>query len=107
MTRSRSPRRWPTLVTGCRWIAGQPTGYLAHKGVLDSSTGHLYLTLSDTGGPYDGGKGRIRMELVPRGPAVGGAAGRGNLPATHAMGAAGVLPVANGGEGPVDHGASR
>ncbi|MFD7714641.1 cellulose binding domain-containing protein [Streptomyces sp. NPDC059814] len=46
---------------GATWsrIAGQPTGYLAHKGVLDSSGGYLYLTLSDTGGPYDGGKGRI------------------------------------------------
>jgi hypothetical protein len=46
---------------GATWsrIAGQPTGYLAHKGVLDSATGHLCLTLSDTGGPYDGAKGRI------------------------------------------------
>lgn len=46
---------------GVTWsrIAGQPTGYLAHKGVLDSDNGYLYLTLSDTGGPYDGGKGRI------------------------------------------------
>lgn len=46
---------------GTTWsrIAGQPTGYLAHKGVLDSATGYLYLTLSDTGGPYDGGKGQI------------------------------------------------
>ena len=46
---------------GATWsrIAGQPTGYLAHKGVLDSDNGYLYLTLSDTGGPYDGGKGQI------------------------------------------------
>ncbi|MEY7979886.1 cellulose binding domain-containing protein, partial [Streptomyces pilosus] len=46
---------------GATWqrIAGQPTGYLAHKGVLDARNGHLYLAYSDTGGPYDGGKGRL------------------------------------------------
>ncbi|MGW3405052.1 xyloglucanase, partial [Streptomyces zhihengii] len=46
---------------GTTWsrVAGQPTGYLAHKGVLDSATGQLFVTLSDTGGPYDGGKGRV------------------------------------------------
>ncbi|AYL38814.1 cellulose binding domain-containing protein [Streptomyces fungicidicus] len=46
---------------GATWqrIAGQPTGYLAHKGVLDADNGYLYLAYSDTGGPYDGGKGRL------------------------------------------------
>ncbi len=46
---------------GATWqrIAGQPTGHLAHKGVLDAENGHLYLAYSDTGGPYDGGKGRL------------------------------------------------
>ncbi|RSN61905.1 xyloglucanase [Streptomyces sp. WAC 04229] len=46
---------------GATWerVAGQPTGYLAHKGVLDAENGHLYLAYSDTGGPYDGGKGRL------------------------------------------------
>lgn len=46
---------------GATWqrIAGQPTGYLAHKGVLDAENGYLYLAYSDTGGPYDGGKGRL------------------------------------------------
>ncbi|MGA5768126.1 cellulose binding domain-containing protein [Streptomyces pseudogriseolus] len=46
---------------GATWerLAGQPTGYLAHKGVLDAENGHLYLAYSDTGGPYDGGKGRL------------------------------------------------
>lgn len=46
---------------GTTWqrIAGQPTGYLAHKGVLDAENGYLYLAYSDTGGPYDGGKGRL------------------------------------------------
>ncbi|MEU2423649.1 cellulose binding domain-containing protein [Streptomyces sp. NPDC007851] len=46
---------------GATWtrLAGQPTGYLAHKGVLDARNGYLYLAYSDTGGPYDGGKGRL------------------------------------------------
>ncbi|MEU7905585.1 cellulose binding domain-containing protein [Actinoplanes sp. NPDC049118] len=46
---------------GVTWsrIAGQPTGYLAHKGVLDSVNHHLYVATSDTGGPYDGGKGQV------------------------------------------------
>ncbi|GGL80639.1 xyloglucanase [Streptomyces fumigatiscleroticus] len=46
---------------GATWtrLAGQPTGYLAHKGVLDAKNGYLYLAYSDTGGPYDGGKGRL------------------------------------------------
>ncbi|MEV6020157.1 MULTISPECIES: cellulose binding domain-containing protein [unclassified Streptomyces] len=46
---------------GATWsrLAGQPTGYLAHKGVLDAVNGYLYLAYSDTGGPYDGGKGRL------------------------------------------------
>ncbi|MFJ2000372.1 cellulose binding domain-containing protein [Streptomyces chartreusis] len=46
---------------GATWsrVAGQPTGYLAHKGVLDAANGYLYLAYSDKGGPYDGGKGRL------------------------------------------------
>ncbi|QGZ49081.1 xyloglucanase [Streptomyces sp. QHH-9511] len=46
---------------GATWtrLPGQPTGYLAHKGVLDTESGHLYLAYSDKGGPYDGGKGRV------------------------------------------------
>ncbi|MHC3468894.1 cellulose binding domain-containing protein [Streptomyces sp. 7R007] len=46
---------------GATWtrLAGQPTGYLAHKGVLDARNGYLYLAYSDKGGPYDGGKGRL------------------------------------------------
>ncbi|MCZ4121027.1 cellulose binding domain-containing protein [Streptomyces sp. H39-S7] len=46
---------------GVSWsrLPGQPTGYLAHKGVLDADNGYLYLAYSDTGGPYDGGKGQI------------------------------------------------
>ncbi|MES4903842.1 MULTISPECIES: xyloglucanase [unclassified Streptomyces] len=46
---------------GATWsrVAGQPTGYLSHKGVLDSKNGYLYLTTSDKGGPYDGEKGQV------------------------------------------------
>jgi hypothetical protein len=46
---------------GATWsrLAGQPTGYLAHKGVLDAANGYLYLAYSDKGGPYDGGKGQL------------------------------------------------
>ncbi|WP_369173793.1 cellulose binding domain-containing protein [Streptomyces sp. R28] len=46
---------------GATWsrVAGQPTGYLAHKGVLDATNGYLYLAYSDKGGPYDGGKGQL------------------------------------------------
>ncbi|TQS08387.1 cellulose-binding domain-containing protein [Microbispora hainanensis] len=46
---------------GASWerVAGQPTGYIAHKGVLDTTNGYLYIATSDTGGPYDGGKGDV------------------------------------------------
>ncbi|GAA3821660.1 cellulose binding domain-containing protein [Sphaerisporangium flaviroseum] len=46
---------------GTSWerVAGQPTGYIAHKGVLDTTNGHLYIATSDTGGPYDGAKGDV------------------------------------------------
>ncbi|MFG2818380.1 cellulose binding domain-containing protein [Kitasatospora sp. NPDC048365] len=46
---------------GTTWtrLAGQPTGFLPHKGVLDPVNGYLYLATSDTGGPYDGGKGDV------------------------------------------------
>ncbi|MGW3290570.1 xyloglucanase [Streptomyces sp. NPDC001002] len=46
---------------GATWtrLAGQPTGFLAHKGVLDARNGYLYLAYSDKGGPYDGGKGQL------------------------------------------------
>ncbi|MFJ3715232.1 cellulose binding domain-containing protein [Streptomyces sp. NPDC090057] len=46
---------------GATWqrVAGQPTGYLPHKGVLDAENGFLYVAYSDKGGPYDGGKGEL------------------------------------------------
>ncbi|MEV0096081.1 cellulose binding domain-containing protein [Streptomyces sp. NPDC050738] len=46
---------------GATWsrLAGQPTGYIAHKGVLDHVNKRLYLATSDTGGPYDGAKGDV------------------------------------------------
>ncbi|WP_030105682.1 xyloglucanase [Actinoalloteichus caeruleus] len=46
---------------GTTWqrLPGQPTGFLPHKGVLDSEHGYLYLATSDTGGPYDGAAGDV------------------------------------------------
>ncbi|MFG2002832.1 xyloglucanase [Spirillospora sp. NPDC048911] len=46
---------------GATWtrLAGQPTGYIAHKGVLDAAGHALYIATSDTGGPYSGGKGDV------------------------------------------------
>ncbi|ASO21013.1 photosystem II stability/assembly factor-like uncharacterized protein [Actinoalloteichus hoggarensis] len=46
---------------GAGWerIAGQPTGFLAHKGVVDHVNGLLYIATSDTGGPYDGAEGDV------------------------------------------------
>jgi xyloglucan-specific exo-beta-1,4-glucanase len=46
---------------GATWtrIAGQPTGYIAHKGVLDTTNDYLYIATSDTGGPYSGGHGDV------------------------------------------------
>jgi Cellulose binding domain len=46
---------------GTTWAAvpGTPTGYIAHKGVLDTVNHYLYIATSDTGGPYDGAKGDV------------------------------------------------
>jgi xyloglucan-specific exo-beta-1,4-glucanase len=45
---------------GATWeaVPGQPTGYLPHHGVIGSN-GLLYVTYSDTQGPYDGSKGDV------------------------------------------------
>ncbi len=54
---------------GTSWerIAGQPTGYLAHKGMVDPVNHLLYITTSDTGGPYDGGKGDVWKHTITSG----------------------------------------
>ena len=46
---------------GATWsrVAGQPTGFVPHKGVFDAKGKQLYVATSDTGGPYDGGHGDI------------------------------------------------
>ena len=46
---------------GASWerVAGQPTGFMAHKGVLDTTNGFLYVATSNKGGPYDGEKGDV------------------------------------------------
>jgi len=48
-----------SLDGGTTWarIAGEPTGYLAHKGVVQGR--YLFIATSDTGGPYDGGAGQV------------------------------------------------
>ena len=45
---------------GATWsaLAGQPTGFLPHHAVL-ASTGVLYVTYNNKGGPYDGEKGDV------------------------------------------------
>ncbi len=45
---------------GITWeaVPGQPTGYLPHHGIL-ASNGMLYVSYSDTCGPYDGSKGQV------------------------------------------------
>ncbi|WP_433462668.1 xyloglucanase [Spirillospora sp. CA-128828] len=46
---------------GASWqrVPGQPTGYIAHKGVLDAAGHALYIATSDTAGPYNGAKGDV------------------------------------------------
>lgn len=46
---------------GSSWtaVAGQPTGFLPHKGVLSASEKALYISYSDGAGPYDGTNGAI------------------------------------------------
>ncbi|MGY5765218.1 xyloglucanase [Brachybacterium sp. DNPG3] len=46
---------------GATWqpVEGAPTGYLAHHGQIDEVNGYLYITTSDTAGPYDGGDGEV------------------------------------------------
>jgi xyloglucan-specific exo-beta-1,4-glucanase len=48
-----------SLDSGATWerVAGQPTGYIAHKGVISGK--YLFIATSDTGGPYDGAAGQV------------------------------------------------
>lgn len=48
-----------SLDSGATWqrIPGQPTGHIAHKGVVQGK--YLFIATSDTGGPYDGGAGQV------------------------------------------------
>lgn len=55
-----------TLDGGTTWerVAGQPVGYLPHKGVLDPVHRYLYIATSNKGGPYDGDLGEVwKMHL--------------------------------------------
>ncbi|WP_097323911.1 cellulose-binding domain-containing protein [Paractinoplanes atraurantiacus] len=54
-----------SLDNGVTWqrVPGQPTGYIAHKGVVQGN--YLFIATSDTGGPYDGGAGQVqRLDLT-------------------------------------------
>jgi xyloglucan-specific exo-beta-1,4-glucanase len=46
---------------GSSWslVAGQPTGFLPHKGKLSPKENALYVTYSDGSGPYDGTSGAV------------------------------------------------
>ncbi len=46
---------------GVTWqaVSGAPTGYIPHKGIFEPVNRMLYIATSDTGGPYDGGKGDV------------------------------------------------
>jgi xyloglucan-specific exo-beta-1,4-glucanase len=48
-------------------IAGQPTGFIAHKGVVDSVGGYLYIATSNAGGPYDGSSGDVWKYTIKTG----------------------------------------
>ena len=46
---------------GATWqpVAGAPTGFLPHHGVVDEASRSLYITTSNTSGPYDGSDGEV------------------------------------------------
>ncbi|WP_431308430.1 hypothetical protein [Demequina litorisediminis] len=69
-------------------IANAPTGYIAHHGVIDQASRSLYLTTSNTSGPYDGSDGEVWRydldsgawtDITPQGRPVGGDFGFGGL----------------------------
>jgi xyloglucan-specific exo-beta-1,4-glucanase len=46
---------------GATWqpVDGAPTGFLPHHGVIDEASRSLYITTSNTSGPYDGSDGEV------------------------------------------------
>ncbi|MFV0285074.1 MAG: carbohydrate-binding protein [Demequina sp.] len=69
-------------------IANAPTGYIAHHGVIDQASRSLYLTTSNTSGPYDGSDGEVWRydldsgawtDITPQARPVGGDFGFGGL----------------------------
>ncbi|WP_460797876.1 carbohydrate-binding protein [Microbacterium sp. GXF0217] len=46
---------------GATWqpVAGAPTGFLPHDGIIDEASRSLYITTSSTSGPYDGSDGDV------------------------------------------------
>jgi hypothetical protein len=58
---------------GTTWapVPGAPTGFIAHKGVLDAGTGNLFIATSDRAGPYDGAHGDV-WRLATAGSAADG-----------------------------------
>jgi photosystem II stability/assembly factor-like uncharacterized protein len=55
------PCIYRTTDGGATWaaVAGQPIGFLPHKGALDTTNGFLYVAYSDNGGPYGGARGDV------------------------------------------------
>jgi xyloglucan-specific exo-beta-1,4-glucanase len=54
---------------GSTWsrVAGQPTGFMAHKGEVDPTGAYLYITTSNKGGPYDGSAGDVWKYAIATG----------------------------------------
>ena len=46
---------------GASWsrLAGQPTGFLCHRGIVEPTLGYLYTTWNDSAGPFIGGSGDV------------------------------------------------
>ena len=69
-------------------VAGAPTGFLPHHGVIDDEGRFLYITTSNTSGPYDGSDGEVWRygiddgtwtDITPTQRPVGGDFGFGGL----------------------------
>jgi xyloglucan-specific exo-beta-1,4-glucanase len=46
---------------GASWsrLAGQPTGFLCHRGIVEPTLGYLYTTWNNEAGPFGGGSGDV------------------------------------------------